>query len=160
MLVTSGLLSLSRSGFLEMHGWVEQGQPQVLLPFCSSGLRGAQACGGTGTKFVCSLWPRSHWATGIVFCFPQHQKSFAEAQGASTKCSSLVFWRLFIFGSRQSCGPAGQDQGGPSQLQQQQRAVGRWSSEMYRMPALQDNGDWDGVETSIHKMGREDLRSR
>lgn len=41
-------------------------------------------------------------------------------------------------------------------MQQQRRTVGRWSSEMYRMPVLQDNGDWDGVETSIHKVGRED----
>lgn len=34
----------------------------------------------------------------------------------------------------------------------------RWSSEMYRMPVLQDNGDWDGVGTSIHKVEQEDSR--
>lgn len=48
MLVTSGLLSLSRSGFLEMHGWVEaetagptSGLAPLLLlwPPGSSGLR-------------------------------------------------------------------------------------------------------------------------
>lgn len=66
---------------------------------------GTRACGGIGTKFVCSLVePLGHWH---CFLLPKHNKSFAEAQGASTKCFSPAFWRLFIFGSRQSCGGQG-----------------------------------------------------
>lgn len=150
--------SLPRSGFLEMPRRVEAETagptsglaPCLLLwPPGSSGLRRDwdQVC-------LQSL-AGSPWAPGIVFCFPQHRKSFAEAQGASTKCSSPAFWRLFIFGSRQSCGGAGQDRG-PSRLQQRVRCGDR---EMYRMPALQDNGDRDAGETSIHKVGREDSGS-
>lgn len=122
------LLSLSRSGFLRCMGGVgrprQQGQPQVLLPFCSSGLRGSSGLlPGLGPSLfaVFGRRPLGHWH---CFCFPQHHKSFAEARERLQSAPLLVFLAAFYLWIRQSCGGGRARPGGPSQLQQQRLRCG------------------------------------